>query len=167
MRGWKRRNNDSYFPSTKRIILGKREELHLFLGTSGTPRIFSFFLTNIENAQASSDQETSYVYKEEQISPFLKIIKKKPYKFDIASITIKQNSCNVLSLNLWITIFSHNLIPSDKDSVERITFLLRTSLQLTYSWMSLLYFTSRIFLRASTFFSLTRLSLYSLDLYAL
>jgi hypothetical protein len=30
---------------------------------------------------------------------FRKIIKKKPYKFDIASIIIP-NSCNVLSLNL-------------------------------------------------------------------
>jgi hypothetical protein len=58
-------------PRLKRITLGKREGLYLFLDTPGTPRIFSLFLTNIGDAQASPCQEIPHVYKEGQTSPFL------------------------------------------------------------------------------------------------
>jgi hypothetical protein len=60
------------FSSTKRITLDKEKDYTYFRVPQTSSQIFSLFLTNIEDAQASSCQETSHVYKEEQIFLFLK-----------------------------------------------------------------------------------------------
>jgi hypothetical protein len=59
-------------PRLRESLSTKREGLHLFLSIPDTPRIFSLFLTNIGDAQASPCQEISHVYKGEQIFLFLK-----------------------------------------------------------------------------------------------
>jgi hypothetical protein len=60
------------FPRLKRITLDKEEDYTYFRVPQTPPKSFHYFLTNIGDAQASPRQETSYVYKEEQIFLFLK-----------------------------------------------------------------------------------------------